>query len=305
MSAEVIAIFGPTGIGKTAVAIELAELLRARGEDPLAISADALQVYRGLETLSGAASAAEQRRLEHRLLAFVPATHTFSVGEFMLLAHAEIDTALAAGRRPLVVGGTGLYLRAALTELDLQPPPPSAVRARWTEEVERRGPEELHHELLDRAPWAVEGIAPTDRSRIIRTLELLEMGELEPRADGSQLWTADTRRPTLLAGLTIEREQLYRRIDERVDEMIAAGAAEEVRRGEEAGASRTARKALGYEELLRSDVEAMKRRTRQYAKRQLTWMRKLAGVHAIDVTDREPAEVAAEIAALLTTTRPA
>ena len=293
-----IAIFGPTGIGKTAVAIALADELRRRGEDPLAISADALQVYRGLETLSGVASAEQQERLEHRLVSFVPATHTFSVGEFMPLAHAEIDAALAAGRRPIVVGGTGLYLRAALTQLELQPPPPAAVRARWTEEVDRRGPEELHHELVDRAPWAVEGIQPTDRSRIIRTLELLEMGELEPREGESQLWTEHTRRPTLLAGLTMEREDLYRRIDERVDAMVAAGAEAEAQRVEEAGASRTARQALGFEELLAGDVEAMKRNTRRYAKRQLTWMRKLAGVHTIDVTGREPVEVGAEIAAL-------
>jgi tRNA dimethylallyltransferase len=294
--AQVIAIFGPTGIGKTAVAIELAELLRADGEDPLAISADAVQVYRGLQTLSGAASTEERARLEHRLLGIVPATDAFSVGEFMPLAHAEIDAALAEGRRPLVVGGTGLYLRSALTELDLYPPPPASVRARWTEEVERRGPEELHRELSERAPWAVEGIEPSDRSRIIRTLELLEMGELEPREGESQLWTEHTRHPTLLAGLTMVRDELYRRIDERVDAMVAAGAKEEVQRAEEAGASRTARKALGYEELLAGDVEAMKRRTRQYAKRQLTWMRKLAGVHTIDVTGRTPADVATEIA---------
>ena len=299
MSADVIAIFGPTGIGKTAVAIELAELLRAQGEDPVAISADALQVYVGLETLSGVASAEEQARLEHRLVSFVRATHTFSVGEFMPLAHAEIDDALAEGRRPIVVGGTGLYLRAALTQLDLQPPPPAAVRARWTEEVERRGPDALHHELMDRAPWAVEGIEPTDKSRIIRTLELLEMGELEPRGGESQLWTEDMRRPTLLAGLTMEREELYRRIEERVDAMVAAGAEDEVRRVEEAGASRTARKALGYEELLNRDVEGMKRRTRQYAKRQLTWMRKLAGAQTIDVTGRDPSGVAVEIRRLL------
>jgi len=265
----------------------------------VAISADALQVYRGLETLSGAATQEEQARLEHRLVGIVPATDAFSVGEFMPLAHAEIDAALAVRRRPIVVGGTGLYLRAALTELDLYPPPPASVRARWTEEVERRGPEELHKELAERAPWAVEGIEPTDRSRIVRALELLEMGELEPREGESQLWTDHTRRPTLLAGLTMDRNELYSRIDERVDAMLAAGAREEVERVEGAGASRTARKALGYEELLAGDIDAMKRRTRQYAKRQLTWMRKLAGVKTIDVTGREPADVASEIAVAL------
>ena len=295
MTAGVIAIFGPTGIGKTAVAIALADLLRERGEDPVAISADALQVYSGLEALSGAASAEEQERLEHRLLAFVPATETFSVGEFMPLAHVEIDAAVAQGRRPIVVGGTGLYLRAALTKLDLSPPPPATVRARFATEVERRGPEELHRELRRRAPWVAKGVEPGDRSRIVRALELLEMGELEPREGESQLWTEQVRRPTLLAGLTMDRQELYRRIDERVDALVAAGAAEEVRRAESAGASRTARKALGYEELLAGDIEGMKRRTRQYAKRQLTWMRKLAGVRVIDVTGRDARAVAREI----------
>ena len=218
----------------------------------------------------------------------------------MPLAHAEIDSALAEGRRPIVVGGTGLYLRAALTELHLYPPPPTSVRVRWIEEMERRGPEELHRELVGRAPWAVEGVEPSDRSRIIRILELLEMGELEPRDEGeSQLWTEDTRRPALLVGLTMERAELYKRIEERVDAMVAAGAVEEVRRAEDAGASRTARKALGYEELLAGDIDEMKTRTRQYAKRQLTWMRRLAGVHTVDVTGREPIGVAEEIVALL------
>src|SRR3954453_2150681 len=116
---QVTAIFGPTGVGKTGVAIALAERLRAHGEDPVAISADAMQVYAGLEILSGAASPAERARLEHRLLGVVPIAETFSAGAYPRLAHAEIDAALAAGRRPLVVGGTGLYLRAALAALDL------------------------------------------------------------------------------------------------------------------------------------------------------------------------------------------
>jgi tRNA dimethylallyltransferase len=298
----VVAIFGPTGIGKTAVAIALADILRERGGDPLAVSADALQVYSGLEILSGAADSHEQQRLEHRLLSFVPVSEPFSVGEYAPLAHMEIDTALATGRTPIVVGGTGLYLRAALTELDLKPPPSPAARERWQQRMRESGPEALHAELAEHAPWAVETIPLTDRSRIVRALELLEMGALEPPGEDateSQLWTSDTRHRTLLAGLVMEREALYRRIDERVDEMVAAGAAAEVEAAEQAGASHTARKALGYEELLAGDIEAMKRRTRNYAKRQLTWMRKLAGVRAIDVTGRDAADVAAEIARLI------
>jgi tRNA dimethylallyltransferase len=290
-----IALFGPTGVGKTAVAVSLAGLLRARGESPVAVSADALQVYAGLETLTGVASAAEQRELEHRLVSFLPIDATFSVGQYAELAHAEIDGLLAAGRRPIVVGGTGLYLRAALTDLKLRPPPAEGARERWMAELRAHGAPALHARLLARAAWAGEGIDPHDSQRIVRALELLDGGELEPPEGPSQLWSADTRHPTLLAGLMMEREQLYASIEQRVDAMLAAGAAEQVRAAHAAGASETARRALGFEDLLAGDVEAMKRRTRNYAKRQLTWMRKLSGVRAIDVSGRDPLAVAREI----------
>ena len=296
---QVVALFGPTGVGKTGVALALARLLRERGEDPIAISADALQVYRGLETLTGAATAGEQAELEHRLLSFLDPSETFSAGEFAERAHAEIDAALAARRRPIVVGGTGLYLQAALTDLELRPPPDPAIRAAVTARLDELGPERLHAELAERAPATARVIDPRDRTRVGRALELLEMGE-DPAPGGaeSRLWTAGLRHPTLLCGLTMERAALYERIDGRVDAMIAAGAAAEVARVDAAGAGRTARAALGFEELLAGDHEAMKRRTRNYAKRQLAWMRRLQGVHRIDLTDREP-EAAAEIARIL------
>ena len=297
MSARpVIAIFGPTGIGKTAVAVALAQQLRAAGEDPVAISADALQVYAGLELLTGAASHRERAALEHRLLSFLPVDATFSAGQYAELAHREIDAALAEGRQPLVVGGTGLYLRAALTELALRPPPPEGVREHWQRELEREGAPALHARLAQRAAWAAATIEPNDRQRIVRAHELLDAGELEPPEGPSQLWTDEVRRPTVLAGLTMEREALYARIDARVDAMLAVGAREEVLRAHASGASDTARKALGFDDLLAGDVEGMKRRTRNYARRQLTWMRKLAGVRTIDVTGRTPEDVAREIA---------
>jgi tRNA dimethylallyltransferase len=197
--------------------------------------------------------------------------------------------------RPIVVGGTGLYLRAALADLDLRPAPPDEVRERWEAELERRGPEALHAELARRAPWAAERIGARDRSRIVRALELHELGELEPPQGPNQLWTEDTRHPTRLIGLIMDREALYARIDARVGEMVAGGAVEDVRAAHAAGASDTARKALGFEELLAGDVEAMKRRTRNFAKRQLTWMRKLPGVEVVDVTGRAPEAVAGEL----------
>jgi tRNA dimethylallyltransferase len=297
---HVVALFGPTGVGKTAVAIALAERLREHGEEPLAISADALQVYRGLELLSGAATREEQERLEHRLLSLRDPSETFSAGEYAALAHREIDQALQQGRRPIVVGGTGLYLQAALTDLELRPPPDPAIRTRIQAELAARGPEALHRELAARAPTAAASIDPRDRTRVSRALELLEMGEEPaPAGDESRLWTARLRHHTLLVGLTMERERLYARIDARVEKMVAAGATEEVRRADAAGASRTARAALGFEELLRGDVEGMKRRTRNYAKRQLTWMRRLQGMHEIDLTERSTALAADEITRIL------
>lgn len=293
----VLALFGPTGVGKTAVAVALAEVLRARGEDPVAISADALQAYAGLEILTGAPTAEERARLEHRLVGFLPLTARLTAGEYARRAHAEIDAALAAGRRPIVVGGTGLYLRAALAELDLRPPPPAGARERWAAALAAHGPGALHAQLAARAPAVAVGVAPTDAQRVVRAHELLDAGAAPlpaPGDEASRLWSAQTRHPTRLVGLTMDRAALAARIDARIDAMLAAGAAEEVRRGDAAGASAGARQALGFEELLRGDVEAMRRRTRRYAKRQLTWMRKLPGVRLIDVTGRDPAEVAEE-----------
>jgi tRNA dimethylallyltransferase len=294
-AAAVIALFGPTGVGKTELALAVADRLRARGKRPVAVSADALQVYRGLEILTGVASPAQQQGLEHRLVSFLPVNATFSVGQYARLAHNEIDDLIAEGATPLVVGGTGLYLRAALAELELRPPPPAGVREKLMAEVAERGPETLHAELAQREPDIAATIAPRDRHRIVRALELEAQGALETPPEANRLWTQDTRHPTRLIALTMERAALRARIDARVDAMVEAGVLEEVRAAEAAGASRTARKALGFDQLLRGDVDAMKTRTRRYARRQLTWLRKLPGIELVDLTGRDPRDVAAEL----------
>jgi tRNA dimethylallyltransferase len=290
-----LAIFGPTGVGKTAVAIAAAEQLRGRGEDPVAVSCDAIQVYRGLQELSGAASAEERARLEHRLLDFVEVTEEFSAGRFAALAHAEIDSLLAAGRRPIVVGGTGLYLRAAVADLDLRPPVEPRLRAEVEHELADRGPEALHAELPSEIAATVH---PRDRKRIARALELQRSG-IEPASGSEQLWTAELRHPTALVGLTVDPAELGARIEARVESMVAAGAADEVRAAARAGASRTARAALGFNELLAGDAEAVKRAHRAYARRQLTWMRRMRGVELIDRSGRTDREVARQIVDLL------
>ena len=296
----VLALSGPTAVGKTGVAIALAELLRELGEDPVAVNCDSIQVYRGLEVLSGAASPEERARLEHRLLSFVDPSEEFSAGRYAELAHAEIDRLLAEGRRPLVVGGTGLYLRAALADLDLRPPVAAEIRDAVEREIAERGPEQLHDEL---EPALAATVAPGDRKRVARLTELERAG-IEPHEGGEELWTARLRHPTLLVGLIMDRPELARRIDARVEAMVAAGAADEARAVAEVGASRTARAALGFEQLMTEidatpspeTIAAIKATHRRYARRQLTWMRRMQGVTLIHRAGRTDAGVAAEIA---------
>jgi tRNA dimethylallyltransferase len=300
---KLLALFGPTAVGKTGVAIEVAERLRERGEDPVAINCDSIQVYRGIETLSGAATKEERVRLEHRLVSSVDPGEEFSAGRYAELAHAEIDALLDAGRRPIMVGGTGLYLRAALADLDLRPPVPAKVRAEVEREIGERGSAALHAEL---EPELAESVDPNDRKRVARLTELARAG-IEAAHGGEGMWTAKLRHPTVLVGLTVDREELAERIDARVDRMISEGAAREAREAEAAGVSRTARAALGFEQLLgevdaapsAEAVEAIKSAHRSYARRQLTWMRRMEGVTLIDRTGRGDAEIAAEVVALL------
>jgi tRNA dimethylallyltransferase len=300
---RILALFGPTAVGKTGVAIEVAELLRERGEDPVAVNCDSIQVYRGLETLSGAATPQQRERLEHRLLSMIEPGEEFSAGRYAEAAHAETDSLLDQGRRPIVVGGTGLYLRAALADLELRPPVPPEIRERVEAELADRGPGALHAEL---DPELVGGVDPNDRKRVARLTELVRAG-IDPAPDAEGMWTAELRRPALLIGLTMDRERLARRIDARVDEMVASGAAEEARAAADAGASRTARAALGFEQLLADidaapspdAIDAIKAAHRAYARRQLTWMRRMEGVELIERGDRDDAEIAAEIVGLI------
>jgi tRNA dimethylallyltransferase len=292
----VLAIFGPTGVGKTAVALAVADRLRRRGEEPVAVNCDSIQVYRGLGALSGAATAEQRKHLEHRLLDFVPVDGEFSAGRFANLAHAEIDQLLVEDRRPIVVGGAGLYLRAALADLDLRPPVPAALREDVERELAARGPEALHGEL---DPDLANTVHPNDRKRIARLTELQRAG-IEPHRSSEGLWTERLRHPTALVGLMIDRDELAERVSERVDAMVAAGAEEEARRAVAASASRTARAAIGFEELLAGDVAAVKRAHLAYARRQLTWMRKMPGTITIDRSGRGDDELAAEIVAGLT-----
>lgn len=293
-----LAIAGPTGVGKTGAAIELADLLRTRGEDPVAVNCDSMQVYAGLEILSGAPSQFEQLQLEHRLNGFVPIDQEFSAGRYAARAHVEIDTLIGEGRRPLLVGGTGLYQRAALSTMELRPPVPAEVRAEVDAEIDRYGLELMHSRLPESVRATVH---VNDRLRVARATELIRTGE-DPAPDhagGGELWTAQLRHPTLLVGITESDEILKERIAARVEAMAAHGADAEARRAIDAGASRTARAAIGFDEFQRGDCEDVVRQHLRYGKRQMTWLRRTEGVTVVERSGRTDRQVALELLELL------
>jgi tRNA dimethylallyltransferase len=294
---RVLAVFGPTAVGKTAVALALARRLRDGGARPVAVSADALQVYRGLETLTGVASAAERAALEHRLVSCLPVSESFSAGAVARLAHAEIDELLAQGATPIVVGGTGLYLRAALADLDLPPAPEPGARERWERFYDRLGPEQAYAALADRDPDAARALHPNDRRRVVRALELHEAGgSLAPPRN--RLWTVEARRPTRIFGLDLPKDVLEERIQARTEAMFARGVEAEVRRARERTLSKTAAQIIGLQEVAELPRDAaiaeIVLRTRQVAAYQRKWMRRIPGLVLIQA-NRDPESVAAAI----------
>jgi tRNA dimethylallyltransferase len=282
----VLAVFGPTASGKTAVAEELSD--RIGGE---LISADAMQVYQGLPILTN------QSERPTRLVGIWRLGHDASVAEYQGLAHDAIDEVLAQGRTPVVVGGTGLYLRAALARLELPPPPPAGLRERLERLYERLGPEAAHAALAERDPAAAERVHPNDRRRVVRALELVESGaSLAPTED--RLWSAGYRHPTLVFGLDVPRDVLVQRIEERTSRMFELGVEQEVAAALEGPMSQTARMIHGLRdiaELPRDEaIETYNRRVRRYAAYQRKWMRRIPGIVIIDA-NRSANEVADEL----------
>jgi tRNA dimethylallyltransferase len=284
VSKTVLAIFGPTASGKTAVAEALADRTPAE-----LISADSMQVYRGLPILTA------QPERPTRLVAIWPLDHEASVGAYAALAHKAIDETLAQERTPVVVGGTGLYLRAALADLELPPAPPPGARDRWERLYASDGAERAHALLAERDPEAAAAVHRNDRRRVVRALELAEIGaSLRPRQD--RLWTEETRHPTLVFGLDVPRDELDRRIEERAREMFARDVRSEVERALAGSISDTARQAHGLQDIAEhaddeAALEALIRRTKRYASYQRKWMRRIPGLVSL-TADRPPGDLA-------------
>lgn len=294
--ARVLAIFGPTASGKTAVAEEVARRTPAE-----LVSADAMQVYRGLPILTN------QSERPARLVGYLGLEEEGSVAEYQRLAHEAIDEILAAGRTPVVVGGTGLYLRAALADLELPPPPPPGTRDRLERLYDEEGAEQAHALLAERDPEAAAAVHPNDRRRVVRALELAETGSsLRPGKD--TLWSGETRHPTRVFGLEVPPEELAQRIEARTHEMFERGVEEEVARALSRPMSATASTIHGLQdisELPREEaIEALVARTRRYAAYQRKWMRRIPGLEVLDA-DGPPDEVAQEIVRKLGSVAPA
>jgi tRNA dimethylallyltransferase len=288
----VIGLFGPTASGKSDVAAAVTELIAAE-----VVSADAMQVYDGLPILTNRSPHPE------RLVGIWPLSHVASVGEYAPLAHEAVDEILATGTTPLVVGGTGLYFRAALAHLELPPAPAPGVRERWERLYDESGPAAAHARLAELDAAAAARVHPNDRRRVVRALELAEAGwSLVPRLE--TLFGGGWRYPTLLVGLDVPKPELDRRIAERTRRMFESGVEEEVRNALRAEPSATARKIIGLDEVAtlprEEAIEALTVRTRRYAAYQRKWLRRLEGL-VIVAADRPPKETAAEIVALART----
>jgi tRNA dimethylallyltransferase len=288
LSRMVIAIFGPTASGKTAVAEAIADAVPSE-----VVSADSMQVYKGLPILTN------QPDRPTALVGIWPLDHEGSVAEYQRLAHEAVDGALSQERTPIVVGGTGLYLRAALADLELPPAPPSGARERWERLYDRLGPEHTHAALAERDPQAALAVHPNDRRRVVRALELHEAGgSLAPPRD--RLWSEETRHPTQIFGLDVPKAVLEKRIRERTDAMFESGVGEEVARTLRAPVSRTASQIIGLREIAElprdEAVAAIVLRTRRYAAYQRKWMRRIPRVQTVSA-NRSAAETAAEILA--------
>jgi tRNA dimethylallyltransferase len=282
----VVAIFGPTASGKTAVAEAVAD--RIGGE---VVSADSMQAYRGLPILT-----AQPKRPTH-LVGIWPLSNEGSVAEYAELAHTAIDERLAAGKTPVVAGGTGLYLRAALVDLRLPPAPPAELRAHWEELYDRLGADRAHDVLAERDPEAAAHVHANDRRRVVRALELTELGSsLSPDAD--RLWTDETRHDTIVFGLDVPRDVLLGRIGQRARRMFDAGVVEEARAALAGDISSTAIHALGLREVVgqprEAALEALVVRTRRYAAYQRKWMRRIPGLVSVNA-NRPVEEVADDI----------
>jgi tRNA dimethylallyltransferase len=298
VSARVVAVVGPTATGKSALAVALARTLG--GE---VVNADSMQLYRGMDVGTAKVTTAERGGVPHHLLDVWPVTHPASVADYQQMARSVIDAILARGATPIVVGGSGLYVRAALDRMEFPGTDP-ATRAALEAELAALGPAVLHERLAGRDPAAAAAILPSNGRRIVRALEVVE---LTGRPFTAALPSYDAVYDVAQVGLDLDDDVLDRRVDQRVDRMFAAGLVDEVGRLAQAGLreGRTASRALGYQQVLAlldgelTEPEARAATataTRRFARRQRSWFRRDPRIRWLAADAPALAEAAATLA---------
>jgi len=297
-------IVGPTASGKTSVALELAGNIthgdQAGGE---IISLDSMQLWRGMDIGTAKPTAEERRRVRHHLIELLEPSESFSVARYVEAAQAAVAEIAGRGRVPLFVGGTALYLKALLAGLFEGPSADWALRAELRRIAAEHGPAHLHERLQSVDPGTAQRLHPNDLRRIVRALEVYEKTGT-PISELQRQWSAQRsgRQPPIF-GIARDRAGLYDRINRRVDEMMQGGLLDEVRRLLTMNPGREARQALGYRELiahlageipsLDEAVGLIKRNTRRFAKRQLTWFRAFTGIIWIEMRPGDSPQSAA------------
>lgn len=298
----VIAIVGPTAIGKSRIGIRVAKQLQTE-----ILTADSRQVFREMDIGTDKPGLAEREGVPHRLIDLVNPDQPFNAGDFRQAAIAEISRLHQSGHLPLVIGGTGLYIRTLLRGLCPGPPADWSLRQQMAEEAKRHGPQYLFNKLQRVDPVMAQRLHPNDQPKIQRALEVYALsGKPFSQIQAEHRFVDDTY-PYLLIGLTMDRPTLYKRIDDRVELEIEKGLIHETRQLLNRGYARElgSMKGLGYKQFsgyiagdypYEEAVRILKRDTRHFAKRQMTWFAKEPGIHWVSI---EPPDIPDRAAALI------
>ena len=296
---RVAAIVGPTAVGKTELSLDVAEELNAE-----IVSVDSMQVYRGMDIGTAKPSREDRERVPHHMLDLFDPSHDLTVSEFQALARDAIDDISRRGKLPLLVGGSGLYYRAVVDELEF-PPRQEDVRRRIEDEAEEVGPEVLYERLQHLDPDAAAKIEPANARRTIRALEVIEITG-RPFSENVSWESYESIYDLTAVGLTRPRDELYQRIATRADKMLHDGLLEEVEDLYRHGMGVTARQALGYHQVLECAPEIVRdeivKATKRFARRQESWFRADPRVEWFDLSeDGEDDRVKARLADTLAT----
>ena len=288
-----VAIVGPTAIGKSRIGIEIAKALQTE-----ILTADSCQVYREMDIGTDKPTLAERQGVPHQLIDLVAPDQSFNVGDFRHQALGEITRLHRQGQLPLVVGGTGLYVRGLLRGLCPGPPANWTIRQALTQEATKHGQYFLHEKLQQVDPVLAQRLHPHDQPKVLRGLEVYQTLGIPLSTVQQEHQFQEAPYPFLLIGLTMERQSLYRRINTRVEWEIEKGLVQETQQLMERGYSRNlgSMKGLGYRQFAGylageysydEAVRLLKRDTRHFAKRQLTWFRKEPGIHWVSVEESD------------------